>query len=224
MIAGGKITEIALNFNSILLSELISKKTSNSSETVCNNFIIKVRINFQNKNAPRKIVGIHDHTIVWSYFESSLGTMVSFFNNEILIGLTICAESSVEVSFNETKKIWPHSIFLQERRKVKELWHKAIFVDKKINLEATGSLFQIAVWSELLNINPGETRSYQDVAKSLNAPSSVRSVGTAIGKNPIFLFIPCHRVVRKSGKIGGYRWGPDLKKKLLTHELLPKYS
>ena len=221
MIAGEKITEISLNFNSSLLSELIFKKPINSTKTVCDDFIIKVRTTFRNKNMPKNIIGIDDHTIVWSYFESTLGTVASFFNNEMLIGLAISDEVFVEIPFNKTKTIWRHFTFLKNSRKVKELWNKAIFANKEINLTASGSPFQIAVWNELLSIKPGETRSYLDIANSLNIPSSVRSVGTAIGQNPIFLFIPCHRVVRKSGQIGGYRWGSDLKRKLLNHELLP---
>ena len=221
MIAGREITEISLNFNSSLLSELIFKKPNNFTKAVCDNFIIKVRITFRNKNIPQDIIGIDDHTIVWSYFESALGTVTSFFNDEMLIGLEICDNASIEIPFNKTKAIWRHFTFLENTRKVKDLWHEVIFTNKEINVKASGSPFQIAVWSELLSINPGETRNYIDIANNLNRPSSVRSVGTAIGQNPIFLFIPCHRVVRKSGEIGGYRWGLDLKRKLLNHELLP---
>ena len=221
MIAGREINEISLNFNSSLLSELIFKKPNNLTKAVCDDFIIKVRTTFRNKNIPQDIIGIDDHTIVWSYFESALGTVTSFFNDEMLIGLEICDNASIEIPFNKTKAIWRHFTFLEDTKKVKELWHKVIFTNKEINVKASGSPFQIAVWSELLSINPGETRNYIDIANNLNRPSSVRSVGTAIGQNPIFLFIPCHRVVRKSGEIGGYRWGLDLKRKLLNHELLP---
>ena len=220
MIAGEKITEISLNFNSSLLSELIFKKPINLTKVVCDDFIIKVQTTFRNKNIPQDIIGIDDHTIIWSYFESALGTVASFFHNEMLIGLEICADASIEIPFNKTKAIWRHFTFLESTRKVKELWHKVIFTNKEINVTASGSPFQIAVWNELLTMSPGETRNYIDIASSLNIPSSVRSVGTAIGQNPIFLFIPCHRVVRKSGEIGGYRWGSDLKRKLLNHELL----
>lgn len=81
-----------------------------------------------------------------------------------------------------------------------------------------GTLFQQKVWTELLNIPKGQTRTYEDVARAIGNPKAVRAVGTAIGKNNLAVIVPCHRVIKKDGSLGGYRWGIDRKKKLLERE------
>jgi O-6-methylguanine DNA methyltransferase len=74
------------------------------------------------------------------------------------------------------------------------------------------------VWSELLKIPYGETRSYQDIAKAAESPSASRAVGSACGKNPIAIVVPCHRIITSGGKLGGYSGGLDVKKALLGIE------
>jgi len=81
-----------------------------------------------------------------------------------------------------------------------------------------GSGLQAAVWEELTKIPYGETISYEELAKRVGKPKAVRAVATAVGQNPISIAIPCHRVVRKSGDIGEYHWGTDIKEKLLAYE------
>ncbi len=78
----------------------------------------------------------------------------------------------------------------------------------------TGTSFQISVWEEIKKIPLGETRTYKDIAKSLNKPSSSRAVANACGKNPFLIEIPCHRVIRSDGKLGGYSGKGGIKKKL----------
>ncbi|WP_249871576.1 methylated-DNA--[protein]-cysteine S-methyltransferase [Oceanobacillus saliphilus] len=85
-------------------------------------------------------------------------------------------------------------------------------------VDLMGTAFQDAVWKELKNIPFGETKTYTDIAKNIGKPKSVRSVGTAIGANPILMVVPCHRVISKSGKMAGYRGGIPMKEKLLELE------
>ncbi len=85
-------------------------------------------------------------------------------------------------------------------------------------LDLRGTPFQRAVWEALLRIPYGETRSYGDVARAVRRPKAVRAVGSANGANPVPLVVPCHRVVRSSGKLGGYGGGLLLKKRLLALE------
>jgi AraC family transcriptional regulator, regulatory protein of adaptative response / methylated-DNA-[protein]-cysteine methyltransferase len=89
-------------------------------------------------------------------------------------------------------------------------------LDLPLDIRATA--FQRQVWEKLRMIPYGQTISYADVAKSLGKPGAVRAVGRACATNPVALVIPCHRVVREDSTLGGYRWGLDRKKKLLTHE------
>ena len=74
------------------------------------------------------------------------------------------------------------------------------------------------MWRELRKIPLGETRSYADIAAAVGQPQSVRAVGTANGQNPIAVLVPCHRVIRSDGSLGGYAGGLDRKRKLLAQE------
>ncbi|MDA1129425.1 MAG: bifunctional DNA-binding transcriptional regulator/O6-methylguanine-DNA methyltransferase Ada [Chloroflexi bacterium] len=89
-------------------------------------------------------------------------------------------------------------------------------LDLPMDIQATA--FQQQVWQMLRTIPYGETRTYQQVAQSLGKDSSSRAVGTACGANPVALVIPCHRVLRKDGGLGGYRWGLERKQSLLDME------
>ena len=81
-----------------------------------------------------------------------------------------------------------------------------------------GTAFQKKVWDALMKIPPGETRSYAEVAAALDAPSASRAVAGACARNRVAIVVPCHRVIRGDGSPGGYRWGLDLKRRLLDRE------
>lgn len=80
------------------------------------------------------------------------------------------------------------------------------------------SAFQWQVWRELMRIPPGETRSYGEVAAALGRPRAARAVARACASNRLAIVVPCHRVVREDGTLGGYRWGIDAKRRLLERE------
>ena len=87
---------------------------------------------------------------------------------------------------------------------------------KKFN----GTKFQISVWKEIKKIPKGQTKTYKDIAVALKKPKSSRAVANACGKNPLLIEIPCHRVIRSDGKLGGYsgKGGMNQKRKLLKKE------
>lgn len=87
---------------------------------------------------------------------------------------------------------------------------------KKLN----GTKFQISVWKEIKKIPKGQTKTYKDIALALKKPKSSRAVANACGKNPLLIEIPCHRVIRSDGKLGGYsgKGGITQKRKLLKEE------
>ena len=87
-----------------------------------------------------------------------------------------------------------------------------------VPLQAPGTGFEEQVWAELLRIPYGETRSYEDLARTLGRPRAQRAVGTANGRNRVAIVIPCHRVVNKDGKLGGYGGGLWRKQALLDLE------
>jgi O-6-methylguanine DNA methyltransferase len=85
-------------------------------------------------------------------------------------------------------------------------------------LDVRGTAFQQRVWRELQRIPRGETITYAELAARIGAPKAVRAVGTACGANPVALVVPCHRVVRADGSLGGYAWGVERKERLLRDE------
>jgi AraC family transcriptional regulator of adaptative response/methylated-DNA-[protein]-cysteine methyltransferase len=85
-------------------------------------------------------------------------------------------------------------------------------------LDVRGTVFQERVWAELRKIPVGETRSYADIAAAVGAPGATRAVGSANGANPIAVLVPCHRVVRSDGTLGGYAGGLERKRALLAAE------
>lgn len=87
-----------------------------------------------------------------------------------------------------------------------------------IPIDISGTEFQLAVWQELLKINFGQHCCYSDIANAIGKPKAVRVVASAIGKNPLLILIPCHRVIGKNGKLTGFRSGLTLKKQLLELE------
>lgn len=87
-----------------------------------------------------------------------------------------------------------------------------------VPLDVRGTAFQESVWRELRRIPAGETRSYSDIAAAVGSPKAVRACGSANGANNVAVLIPCHRVVRSDGSLGGYAYGLDIKRKLLARE------
>ncbi|MDG3086162.1 methylated-DNA--[protein]-cysteine S-methyltransferase [Vibrio hannami] len=118
-------------------------------------------------------------------------------------------------------------LILSEAQNAPELDIWMVALDKHISqgapkpdvpLDIRGTAFQIKVWQFLLSIKEGEVMSYGEVAQHIENPKAVRAVGTACGKNPIGILIPCHRVLRSDGSLGGYRWGLERKRTLLNME------
>lgn len=90
--------------------------------------------------------------------------------------------------------------------------------DQRLSLHLRGTNFQIKVWEALLNIPTGSATTYEHIAAQIGNPDAVRAVGTAVGHNPIAVLVPCHRVIRKTGEFGNYRYGAARKKAVLARE------
>ncbi len=89
-------------------------------------------------------------------------------------------------------------------------------LDLPLDIQATA--FQRRVWQELQTIPPGNTRTYGEVARRLGSPGAARAVAHACASNPVAIVIPCHRVIREGGALGGFRWGSGRKQTLLALE------
>lgn len=112
------------------------------------------------------------------------------------------------------------------RGKLPHDWEKGILEHLRdtraplgVPLDFRGTPFQVRVWKALREIPAGERRTYSELAASIGSPKAVRAVGSACGQNAIAVLIPCHRVTRKDGGLGGYRWGLERKRTLLANEI-----
>ncbi len=118
---------------------------------------------------------------------------------------------------------WPRAKYVQAPAKTAPYarqvfspaeWRK----DQPVRLVMIGSDFDVRVWQTLLKIPMGRAVSYSDIARHLGQPNASRAVGSAVGRNPISFVVPCHRVLRGDGSLGGYHWGLTRKRALIGWE------
>ena len=93
----------------------------------------------------------------------------------------------------------------------------------EVNLDG-GSTFQKKIWTELLNIPYGKTRTYLNIAEKLYDKNYVRAVGNSVGKNPLMIYVPCHRIIGSDGSMTGFAYGIEIKKQLLALEKSKLYG
>jgi AraC family transcriptional regulator of adaptative response/methylated-DNA-[protein]-cysteine methyltransferase len=119
--------------------------------------------------------------------------------------------SQINDHLTELRSHWPLAAVQENRQStlpvVETMFSTSKIPDRPLSLYVSGTNFQTSVWRALLQIPPGTVVSYSQVAEALGRPRTARAVGTAIGANPVAFLIPCHRVIQKSGKLGGYHWG-----------------
>ena len=157
-------------------------------------------------------------TINWAVVKTTLGPM--------LVAAT--ARGVCRLSFGEGREElaerFPNADLVEGgadfaallRRVVDAVEHPGTGAD--IPLDVRGTAFQQRVWAELRKIPPGETRTYAEIAAAAGNPGAVRATGSANGANHVSVLIPCHRVIRTDGSLGGYAWGLDIKRELLARE------
>lgn len=118
------------------------------------------------------------------------------------------------IACNPAQKNIVHAIAQQEL----DSYFAGILKQFKTPLALIGTPFQLKVWAAVQEIPYGQTRSYAEIACAIGRPKAVRAVANAISANPIWIMVPCHRVIRSSGGLGGYAGGIERKKWLLAHE------
>jgi AraC family transcriptional regulator of adaptative response/methylated-DNA-[protein]-cysteine methyltransferase len=120
----------------------------------------------------------------------------------------------------DLQRRWPKARLVPVPRETEQVVARIFSADpgRGLSLFVRGTNFQIQVWRALLEIPSGRLASYGDLADLAGRPQSVRAVASAVGANPVALLIPCHRVIRNSGLLGGYRWGLDRKVAMIARE------
>ena len=145
-----------------------------------------------------------------AYYKTPIGTAKIIGNNEGIISVTII-EDKIETSTQISKCLESCIVQLDE-------YFQGNRTRFDLKLNPHGTDFQKKVWNELLNIPFGKTRSYLEQTKKIGDPKAIRAVAAANGKNPIWIIIPCHRVIGSDGSLTGYAGGIWRKKWLLEHE------
>jgi AraC family transcriptional regulator of adaptative response/methylated-DNA-[protein]-cysteine methyltransferase len=115
---------------------------------------------------------------------------------------------------------WKNARMIEDRVFTAPLVEPIFDLDSRgrLNIHLRGTNFQLKVWEALLQIPTGAVTTYEGLAERIGKPTAARAVGTAVGHNPIAVLIPCHRVIRKAGEFGNYRYGAARKKALLAYE------
>lgn len=157
-------------------------------------------------------------TIRWAVVPTALGQML----------LAATDKGICRLSFDEDEtallKRFPKALIIAGGKELEDLVAGAIAaIDHPsqmpdLPLDVSGTAFQQAIWAELRRIPPGETRTYADIAAAVGKPKAVRAAGSANGANNVAVLIPCHRVIRTDGGLGGYAYGVERKEKLLKTE------
>lgn len=124
---------------------------------------------------------------------------------------------------DKMKEHWNNSVFHMNEEMtapiIDQIFGAAKETGKKLHVLVKGTNFQVKVWEALLRLPIGSVTTYQDIAKSINNPNALQAVGSAVGSNHIAYLIPCHRVIRKDGILGEYRWNPTRKKSMIGWEM-----
>lgn len=154
-----------------------------------------------------------------SSLRNKFGEMTILFDAETN---TLLYAGFSKISSGWIKRFYPNANFVRSTTNSVLLQFREYFQGQRKNFKLSyrlqGTEFQKNVWKITSEIGYGKTKSYQDIAAQLDKPSAARAVGNALAKNHLLLIIPCHRVIRTDGELGGFTAGKSIKKQLLLHE------
>lgn len=161
----------------------------------------------------------NDLTIYYSYPATIFGQACVA---STLKGICYLAFGDPSIAYKELVEIFPHANFIHQEQPIHHqavsFFHNPESTHTPLQLHIKGTPFQLKIWDALLKIPLGGLTTYGDIGKQINNPKASRAVGTAVGANPVSFIIPCHRVIRSGGELGGYHWGLDLKVAMIGWE------
>lgn len=162
-------------------------------------------------------------TIFYSVFDTKFGSCLVASTKRGICTILFC--DTAEEGIAELRQRWKKSALVQRvessHRSIQR-YFSGLSPKSKIKLHLRGTNFQIKVWEALLSIPEGNILSYGDVAELVGERRLSRAVGNVIGDNPVGYIIPCHRVLKSTGEISGYRWGVNRKRTMLCYEAIRK--
>ena len=162
--------------------------------------------------------------LVYGVFDSPFGAYVLGTMHDKIALLHFLDDQDEPVTI--LKAAWPEASLIHDPTSIQRFTNQIFPITGEPNQTIStplpvlmrGSAFQLKVWEALLKIPEGQLASYDQIADAIGQPTASRAVGTAIGANPIGYLIPCHRVIKKTGLFGGYRWGAERKQAMLGWE------
>ncbi|MDK2761755.1 MAG: methylated-DNA--[protein]-cysteine S-methyltransferase [Sphingopyxis sp.] len=164
--------------------------------------------------------GGRDTIIHWAVVATSLGDMLVAATDKGVCRLSFAeGRDALEKRFPAARLVEGGAEFSSLLKQVVDAVEAPVNGFDHIPIDVKGTAFQEAVWRELRKIPAGETRSYADIAAAVGKPAAVRAAGSANGANNVAVLIPCHRVVRSDGTLGGYAYGLPIKEELLKREM-----
>ncbi|MDP2085996.1 MAG: methylated-DNA--[protein]-cysteine S-methyltransferase [Gemmobacter sp.] len=155
-------------------------------------------------------------TIRFAHVPTPFGEALAMATDRGLCGLGFVEDMGRPAAMADLRGRWPGATFTEDAATVAPLVADAFAGRGRLHL--IGAPFQIKVWEALLRVPSGHVTTYTELARAVGHPRAVRAVGTAVGRNPVSLFIPCHRALRMSGALGGYHWGLPVKRAILAWE------
>jgi AraC family transcriptional regulator of adaptative response/methylated-DNA-[protein]-cysteine methyltransferase len=161
--------------------------------------------------------------IFYGFHPSPFGQVLVMATDKGLAGLGFADPGEENSALEDMCHRWPAAEYDQDQGAT-ACYAQRVFdpgnwqQDQPLNIVMIGTDFEIRVWQTLLRIPMGQATTYSDIAASLGNPNASRAVGTAVGRNPISFVVPCHRVLAKGGKLGGYHWGLTRKRAILGWE------
>lgn len=162
-------------------------------------------------------------TIRWGLHDSPFGHALVGSTERGVCWLSFADTGDAGEAMAEFRAAWPSARLVEDAGSTRDVaarafgWRRAAD-GEPLRLLLKGTNFQVKVWEALLRIPPGAVVSYEDVARAIGQPTAQRAVGAAVGRNPVCVLIPCHRVIQKSGVIHNYRYGVPRKRALLAWE------
>lgn len=156
----------------------------------------------------------------WGTAPTPFGEALVAWTNRGINFLGFCSEVGEAATIDSLSSQWKNAVLVEDSAGA-ESWLGRIFArspSAPLPLWLRGSPFQLKVWEALLRIPEGRHTTYGRLAASIGKPGAARAVGSAIGSNPVSWLIPCHRVIRQVGELGGYRWGGLVKSAMIGYE------
>ena len=170
--------------------------------------------------------GAPQHLLIWSSVNSVIGRLTCVAGPRGICLLMHSNDDDATAPDSDGARIreeFPNAIIERDDRAMRDVMKALRLIAEgkhapELPIDVTGTAFQARVWAALREIPYGQTRTYSDIAEEIGEPGAIRAVGSACGANRVPLTIPCHRVIRTDGSLGGFGWGLEVKEELLSRE------